>query len=323
MASIRRRNGRYQVRVTRCGQSVSRTFIQLDDAKRWARRSEIEADTADLPNTRKALQGVTLGQLVERYRDEISPRNKGVDMEQTVLNAFLRTQKALCQKPLSSLRLKEFATYRDQRLRTISPSSLKRQLAIIRHMFKVAKTEWGLPVSNPLDGLSLADSPRRERRLRDGELKRLLSAAADCRHGTLARIIVFAVETGMRRGEILGIRFAHIDCNEPSLLIPNTKNGHARTIPLTATALLMVTPSTADKPFPISANALRLSWQRLCRRAGISDLHFHDLRHEAISRFFEMGLTVPEVALISGHRDMRMLFRYSHATRAAIREKLR
>ena len=64
--------------------------------------------------------------------------------------------------------------------------------------------------------------------------------------------------------------------------------------------------------FPITANALRLAWERLRRRAGITDLHFHDLRHEAISRFFEKGLSVPEVALISGHRDYRMLFRYTH-----------
>ena len=74
--------------------------------------------------------------------------------------------------------------------------------------------------------------------------------------------------------------------------------------------------------FPITGNAFRLSWERVKKKAEIDDLHFHDLRHEAISRLFEMGLTTPEVALISGHRDMRMLFRYTHPLRTQISEKL-
>jgi integrase len=94
------------------------------------------------------------------------------------------------------------------------------------------------------------------------------------------------------------------------------------TIPLTRKALSVITPSTRDKVFPLRGNAFRLSWQRVLDRAGIDDLQFHDLRHEAISRFFGLGLSVPEVALISGHRDMRMRFRYTHPQRASIAEKL-
>ncbi len=82
-------------------------------------------------------------------------------------------------------------------------------------------------------------------------------------------------------------------------------------------------PRSTDRVFPITANAFRLAWERVKRRAGIDDLHFHDLRHEAISRFFEIGLTTPEVALISGHRDMRMLYRYTHPARAGIAQELR
>ena len=74
--------------------------------------------------------------------------------------------------------------------------------------------------------------------------------------------------------------------------------------------------------FPMSANALRLAWERLKRRAGIRDLRFHDLRHEAISRFFEMGLSIPEVSLISGHKDVRMLLRYTHLRPADVAQKL-
>jgi integrase len=120
------------------------------------------------------------------------------------------------------------------------------------------------------------------------------------------------------------MRWTDFDAQGRSLLIPQTKNGHSRIIPLSgkAVALLDTLPRTAERAFRITANAFRLAWERVKGAAGIDDLHFHDLRHEAVSRFFELGLTMPEVALVSGHRDMRMLFRYTHPMREAIASKL-
>ena len=112
----------------------------------------------------------------------------------------------------------------------------------------------------------------------------------------------------MRRGEILKIKSE--DIKGQTLLIPETKNGYSRTIPLSNRALYIL--KNTDLPFPMTANALRLAFERLKKKGNIKDLHFHDLRHEAISRFFEKGLSIPEVALISGHKDVRMLFRYTH-----------
>ena len=122
----------------------------------------------------------------------------------------------------------------------------------------------------------------------------------------------------------MSLRWDHIDREGRSLLIPHTKNGHSRTLPLTTDVaeILDTVPRTGDRIFLLTRNAFRLAWDRLRARAGLADLHFHDLRHEAISRFFERGLTVPEVALISGHRDARMLFRYAHANQEAIIRKL-
>ena len=124
-----------------------------------------------------------------------------------------------------------------------------------------------------------------------------------------------AVETGMRRSELLNSRSCDVDLQNRLLHIPHTKNGSARTIPLTERAVELLKErltTDTDHPFSLSPNAVRLAWDRLTERAGIEDLHFHDLRHEAVSRFFELGLSVPEVALISGHRDYRMLSRYTH-----------
>ena len=127
----------------------------------------------------------------------------------------------------------------------------------------------------------------------------------------------------MRRGELLNVRWRDVNLNASTLSIPVTKNGHSRCIPLTPKAVsILIERDTIDsRPsdfvFPVSANAFRLAWERCKHRVAktypaIETLRFHDLRHEAVSRFFEMGLSVPEVALISGHRDLRMLFRYTH-----------
>jgi integrase len=184
----------------------------------------------------------------------------------------------------------------------------------------------GLPLrENPLSKLRVRlPQQRRERRLRNGELEKLIAAASACRNQWISPIILFAIATGMRRGEILSVRWEHIDRQGRSLIIPQSKNGYSRIIPLTSTALeiLATVPATGDRVFPVSPNAFRLAWDRLRVRASITDLHFHDFRHEAISQFFERGLSVPEVALISGHRDVRMLFRYTHPMRTDIIKKL-
>jgi integrase len=128
----------------------------------------------------------------------------------------------------------------------------------------------------------------------------------------------------MRRGELLSIRWKDVDMSAPTIRILRTKNGHPRTIPLTpkAVEILASMARTEERVFPVTPNAVRLAWERLRRRAGLEDLRLHDLRHEAVSRFFEYGLTVPEVALISGHRDPRMLSRYTHLRPEKVAEKL-
>jgi integrase len=152
----------------------------------------------------------------------------------------------------------------------------------------------------------------------------LTLSAERCRNQSVLPIILFALETGMRRSEILSLKWIGVDWERRSLLLTQTKNGRCRTIPLStrALAVLKLVSQTDQRVFPMNGNAFRLAWERVRARAGISDLHFHDLRHEAISRFFELGLSMPEVALISGHRDPRMLFWYTHPVRETILKKL-
>ncbi|PBB82921.1 hypothetical protein CK218_02205 [Mesorhizobium sp. WSM3879] len=176
MATIRKHRDKYQVQVRRKGVApLTKTFILLADAK-WARHQERLADRAELGPDRKALERITLAKLVQRYLEEIVPAKKGAEIERIVLEAFVRHR--ICKKRLSELTTADFATYRDERLKTITTTSLKRQIAPLSNMFEIARLDWNLPLrSNPLTDLSLkVTDNKRDRRLREGEFEELLQA---------------------------------------------------------------------------------------------------------------------------------------------------
>lgn len=154
----------------------------------------------------------------------------------------------------------------------------------------------------------------RERRLQQGEFEKLERAAIECRNIYLWPAIQFVTHTAMRRSEILSLGWDDINFLERFAKLRDTKNGSNRIIPLSFPAIdiLKSLPQNDQRVFATTDYAIRHSWDRLVKRAKLDDLKFHDLRHEAISRFFEMGLNIPEVSLISGHSDLRMLLRYTH-----------
>ena len=294
MSTIRKRGNRFQVQIRRDGfPDITKTFTQLRDAKEWARHIEIAQDRNELSNDHRKLQSITLGQLVRRYRDEIAPKHKGGWIEVIILNSFLEHD--ICSKTLASLKTSDFATYRDIRLKEVKPATLKRQLTPIRSMLNLARDEWNIPLKdNPLDKLKLnAPDNKRQRRLQAGEYDRLLEAARTRQNPWIEKLIIFAVETAMRRGEIFALRWSNVNLERRSVTILESKNGHSRTIPLTPRAhdLLQGLQREDDRVFPVTKNALKMAWGRMMTLAEIDDLRFHDLRHEAVSRFFEMGLT--------------------------------
>jgi integrase len=187
--------------------------------------------------------------------------------------------------------------------------------------------EWGVPMPiNPVDAVRIPNGiKRRERRLTDGEYNSLMQAAQSGKNTRIWPMVDFAIETGMRRSEILSLRWENLSDQERIASLPDTKNGSKRDVPLTQKAAQVIAglPAHTVNIFPTSDYAVRHAWDRLVRRAGIEDLRFHDLRHEAISRFFEMGLSVPEVALISGHKDYRMLASYNHTDARYVLNKIR
>ncbi|GMO20728.1 site-specific integrase [Bradyrhizobium sp. TM233] len=325
MATIRQRGKKWQVQVRRAGSgAVSKSFLRRKDADAWARQMEIQADRSELPADSSVLKVVTLADLIARYRKEVTPKKRGGKVEDAVLARMFGDP--ICKLPLSTLKTTDFARYRDRRLACVAPTTLKRQLNPIQHMFEVAKREWAIPIKdNPIKALRFSVKMRmRTRRLRLGELNRLVKAAHCCRSEEVTQIIHFALATAMRRGEIANMQWKDLDLKRRLLTIPVTKNGHARTIPLSNDAIRALPKRCAidGRVFSMTGNAIHLAWDRITKRAGLDDLRFHDLRHEAISRFFELGLTIPEVATISGHRDATMLLRYAHASSSAVFKKL-
>jgi integrase len=305
MATIRKRNDKWHVQIRRKGYpSKNKTFISKKTAQKWIRRTESLIDQKILiqPNLN---QKATLRELVCRYMKEVSVKNKGYENEKIILNAFLKEK--FTNNYISHITSEDFAKYRDKRLQKVKPATLLREFSIVQHLYSIANMEWGFNISNPIKNIQKPKTNNvRERRLTEYEYTFLVKG--NYPQQTLRNIIELAIETAMRRGEILNIKPEHI--KGQTLLIPETKNGHPRTIPLTKRALYIL--ENSQLPFPTTANALRLAWDRLKKKGNIKDLHFHDMRHEAISRLFEKGLSVPEVALISGHKDVRMLFRYTH-----------
>jgi integrase len=324
VATIRRRGNTWQVQIRRQGSPLlTRTFRLKAEAELWARQREAEIDRGCLPVDTRVLRSHTLASLLERYRRTVTPGKRGANREQYKLRVLLAHPMA--QLSLDRLTPSEIATYRDQRLSLVKGDTVRRELAIVQHCLKLATVEWGIALpSNPVSQIKLpAPGRARDRRAAPAELERLLASAIG-RAPWLSAMIRLAVQTGMRRGELLSMKWADVDFETRTVRLTRTKNGHPRTVPLSFAALELLrdTPGAGDMVFPITANAFRLAWERLKRRAGVNGLRFHDLRHEAVSRFFEKGLSMPEVAAISGHRDPRMLMRYTHPKAEAIAEKL-
>ena len=316
------------MQVRRKGRTlVTRSFRLKSLALAWAREQEFEADKGRA-QVHKTLRGITVADIVSRYRDEVVPRKRGADRETLVLNAFLRHP--LSRAALSDVTTGMVSAYCSERLRHVKAGTLNRELDILRHAFAVARRDWDVPLSR--NSFSEVTRPKnaapRERRLQAGEQERLLSVCNTCRNPFISSLVRLALETAMRRGELLRMRWSDVSLEQRTLHIPITKNGHARTIPLSGGALGVLRrlidgrSATDERVLPITENAAKMAWKRLVKRARLENLRFHDLRHEAISRFFEKGLNLPEVALISGHRDPRMLFRYTHPRAQDVAAKL-
>jgi integrase len=229
----------------------------------------------------------------------------------------------IASRRLAQINNSDLCSYRDQRLRQVKRNTLVREFGLLRTVVSTAIDEWGITVDNPLKSFHIKREPdQRLRRLSRDELEQLISA--ECNNPYTKPMILLALETAMRLGELLSLKWSRVDLDRGFAELQKTKNGHGRMVPLTAAALFVLSnlERDVDVVFPVKSGTLKQSWVRLVKRAGISDLRFHDLRHEAISRLLEKGLTIPEAASVSGHKTASMLLRYAHPDPVKVRQKM-
>lgn len=353
MASVTKRTGTngkisYLVRIRRVGKkTVTKTFSKKVEADKFIQNEEARVASGTYIDRREA-EKTSLRTALERYQHEKTSEKKSKRTEESLIRGWLATD--LAEKSLAELKPSDFKAYSDKRLKCVSNQTVRHELKLIRHLFNVADREWLIPVENPLKRIDLpAASKARDRRISVEEERYLIQAAensgaTDAEGNSLANpwiapIIQFALATAMRQGEILSLEWKDLNFENSTAMLWETKNGENRRVPLFPAALVVlnsIPKATSGKVFATSTEALRQSWARCVargRRLYLADrlelgkaakdgflegLHFHDLRHEATSRFFEMGLDMMAVAHITGHKTLQMLKRYTHLDSAKI-----
>ncbi|MFK5914992.1 MAG: site-specific integrase [Woeseiaceae bacterium] len=315
MATIEKRgDAQWRAKVRKKGfPTLTKTFAKKAIAERWARDVESSMDKGVFIDHREADQ-TTLSDILDRYEREVLPTKKS---QKPVKFQIKLIKQMIGNHSLSRLNSSVIAKFRDNRAKEVSGETIRKDLLLIRRVIHAAVVDWGiqLPNGNPVAVIRLpSPSKARDRRLETGEEKKLLKAAKEY-GGNLYNIIVFAIETAMRRGEIINMKWRDIKFDKNTLYIDETKTDSPRTIPLSKLAIEVLKKEVRNIDgfiWNIQPNSITQAFRRICKKAEIEGLRFHDLRHEATSRFFEKGFNIMEVSSITGHKDLKMLKRYTH-----------
>lgn len=319
----RTKAGRRRIRVVirRKGyRTIRRTFPTLTAARSWARRTEANIAAGRYLETAPH----TVDDLVTRYIQTIAPQKKSGHRSAQQL----RTWSSLIGPiELNRLRPADIATARDAIASTRGPATVVRYLSALSHAFTIAIKDWQWMSENPVKQIMWPSEPRgRVRFLSERERDRLLSACARSKCRPLSAIVTLALVTGMRRNEIVRLRWSNVDLERHRLILTDTKNRERRQVPLARTAMAIMALCNNDRPciqdsyiFHARGNRARPvdithAWNGARREAGLADFRFHDLRHSAASYLAMTGATTNEIAEILGHKTLDMVKRYAHLT---------
>ena len=338
MAVIRKRGDlQFQAIVRRRGYPIqSKTLNSHREAQAWAATVESEM-YRNVFISRVEAERNTLRELIERYIQEVTPKNKGADSESQRLRMLARTPMA--ERVVATLKSQDFARYRDARLKVRKPATVVRELALFSRVFTVAAREWDVNMLNPLTNVARPTARNeRTRSLSESEevgLMNELELQGRDWHGRFEPqgtrcpwakpIVQIALETAMRRSEILSLTWANVHLQKRFVVLPDTKNGHVREVPLSsaAAAVLQALPRSIDgRVFPVTAAALKKVYERAVERAGLVDLTFHDLRRTATGRLAKK-LSLLDLAKVTGHRQINVLHqRYYVVTAEELAQRL-
>lgn len=326
MASYRQHGNGWQVRVRRQGYpDQTKTFESKVDAEKWARAIESEIDRGQFVNLSEA-QRTTFGDLIARYLAEVTPTMKGASEDTIRLKAIMR--KSIARWSMANLSATRVAAYRDERLKEVSSGTVIRELAYISSIVNHARREWGINVPNPVQMVRKPQSPQaRSRVLTDEEVTRLIQALEPIgrRSHWTKPAVQLALATAMRRGELLSLRWEHVDLQGRTAFLSDTKNGDSRTVPLSTTAVHVLSElprHISGVVIPVKFFTLDAAFKRARNRAGLEDVRFHDLRRTAITRMAEKLPNLIELAAVSGHKSLMVLKRYYQPTATELAQKL-
>ena len=338
MASIQKRNGSYRARIKHAGKVVqSKTFGSRLEAVQWAKQIEAQLQLGiyiEPHSSPKPFHGVYFEQAATHYMKTHSIHKKIVRSETYRLKALIKRWGNLTVEQVDKLAV---LTLRDDLLKLgRSGETINHYFNTISKLFQMLEGDWDLSIPNPIKGIKRMPAPQgRTKRVNVMMEEHLIASCHALSMPLLSLIIQFAIQTGMRRGELMGLSWGDIDLPNRRAYLHTSKNGEPRQVPLTKKAITILdelkTMGT-NEVFPMSMNVLRNQFEKAVIHAknhwsGIgvnpfNDLRFHDLRHEALSRLSDTGLNVIELSCISGHKTMAMLKRYTHPSHEAILEKI-
>jgi len=356
MAVISKRGDlQYQVKIRMAGHpAISKTFPSKKMAEDFARVTESEMIRGEfIP--RRTIESVTLGKVLERYGREVSKNKKGEKQELVRINRLRKHP--ISQKLVSAVTPEDIEDYVAERrldrskrdpLETVSEASIRLEVMLLSGVFEAAKSKrWNYCRTNPVRDIDVASRPgksrERTRRFVGDEEARLLSAL-DARSGArsgnqdIPLVVRFAMHTSARQSEIIGksgtttraaapgLTWENVDLARLQVVLPDTKNGRNRRVPLNEAALAILSalprPINGGKVFNVTQNGLIRAMSAACKAAGVEDFVFHDLRHEATTRMVEAGLSLLEVQSITGHSTGEMVKRYTHLDTLKLAKKL-
>ncbi|WP_179400654.1 site-specific integrase [Burkholderia guangdongensis] len=343
MASILKKGDKWQARVIRKGfPAQNKSFDSKTEAQAWA--TEIEAAMqAGTFAANQADLAITLGELIDRYLDSdptlhVLPNGPLVTKNTTYLKCrLLRLKERLGQYSVENLTPQVLSKYRDERLKVVCAGTLLREIAVLEGLFKRARRDWDMTLPNPFGKfIKPKYFSERDRILTDTELDRLWvelksrdelwepRKAKNSINPHLLPLAKLALETAMRRSEMLELTWDRVDLERRVAYLTKTKNGKPRTVPLSSTAIAIFQEvraarekmplegieAASNRVFPISYRVVDQAWMRAVKRAKIKDFRFHDLRHMAITNMSKKIPNVIELSRISGHSNLKMLARY-------------
>jgi integrase len=305
MAAYRRLpSGLWQVQVFRRGVRKSSSFPSKGAAVAWAGQQEAEI----MGGARGEVPNITLAALLARYENEVSVHKKGRKWEAVRLRAMGRDRVALVK--LRQLDTVHVADWQKRRLEAVSAASVRRERNLLNNVLEIARKEWKWLAKNPFEGVRRPkDGKARKRIATPAELKALEKGASD----RMERVIVWAVETGMRAGEIAACK----DVRGRVAYLYDSKNGEAREVPLSERALEV----WRDGGFGLTAGSISELFARLCDEHGIKGMTFHDLRATACTRLSKK-INPLQLAKMMGWKDLKMAMTYYRESTADIAKLL-